>query len=79
MALAQIVRLVQEVQGGRAPVQRLADRVSAVFLPAMIGLAAIAFIGWWVLAGGPPAASSPPWPCLLSPGHARSAWPPRSR
>ncbi len=50
-ALAQIVRLVDEAQGGRAAVQRLADRVAAVFVPAVIVVAA-ATLGVWLLAGG---------------------------
>ena len=46
-ALAQIARLVTEAQSGKAPVQRLADRVSSVFVPVVIGLAA-ATLGFWL-------------------------------
>ncbi|MGB6207995.1 HAD-IC family P-type ATPase, partial [Mycobacterium sp.] len=52
-ALAQIVRLVEQAQGGKAPVQRLADRVSAVFVPAVIGVAAATFAGWTLIAANP--------------------------
>jgi len=52
-ALAQIVRLVEQAQGGKAPVQRLADRVSAVFVPAVIGVAALTFAGWTLVAANP--------------------------
>lgn len=52
-ALAQIVRLVEQAQGGKAPVQRLADRVSAVFVPAVLGVAALTFVGWALLAANP--------------------------
>jgi Cu+-exporting ATPase len=45
-ALAQIARLVENAQSGKAPVQRLADRVSAVFVPAVIGVAAATAAGW---------------------------------
>jgi cation-transporting ATPase V len=52
-ALAQIVRLVEQAQGGKAPVQRLADRVSAVFVPAVIGVAIATFAGWTLIAANP--------------------------
>ena len=49
-ALAQIARLVTEAQSGKAPVQRLADRVSGIFVPIVIGLA-VATLGFWLGAG----------------------------
>jgi Cu+-exporting ATPase len=48
-ALAQIIRLVQEAQGSKAPIQRLADQVSAIFVPAVLALAALTFVGWYFL------------------------------
>jgi P-type Cu+ transporter len=51
--LAQIVRMVQEAQGSRAPIQRLADAVSARFVPLVIILAALTF-GVWLAVGPPP-------------------------
>ncbi len=46
--LAQIMRLVEEAQGSTAPVQRLADRVSAVFVPVALGIAALTLVAWLV-------------------------------
>ena len=50
--LAQIARLVEDAQSGKAPVQRLADRISAVFVPIVIALA-VATLGFWLGAGEP--------------------------
>ncbi|HMQ32208.1 MAG TPA: heavy metal translocating P-type ATPase [Chloroflexaceae bacterium] len=50
-ALAQIVRLVQEAQGSRAPVQRLVDRVASVFVPVVIVIALLTFLAWLFLGG----------------------------
>ena len=48
-ALAQIIRLVEDAQGSKAPIQKLADQVSAVFVPVVIGIAAVTFIVWYFL------------------------------
>jgi Cu+-exporting ATPase len=49
--LAQIIQMVQEAQGSKAPIQALADRVAAIFVPAIIALAVIVFCIWWVTTG----------------------------
>jgi len=49
--LARIIRVVQEAQGSKAPIQRLADRVAAVFVPVVLGVAVISFLGWFILTG----------------------------
>jgi Cu+-exporting ATPase len=49
--LAQITRMVEQAQGSRAPMERLADRASAIFIPAVLGLAVVTFAGWMVASG----------------------------
>ena len=49
--LAGIIRLVEEAQGSKAPVQRLADKVAAIFVPVVTVIALLTFIAWWALAG----------------------------
>jgi Cu+-exporting ATPase len=49
--LAQIVRLVQDAQADKAPIQRFADRVSAVFVPVVVSLAMLTFAGWFLFSG----------------------------
>jgi Cu+-exporting ATPase len=46
-ALAQIVRLVEDAQGSKAPIQKMADQVSAIFVPAVIGIASLTFLAWY--------------------------------
>jgi Cu+-exporting ATPase len=49
--LSQIIKLVQDAQGSKAPIQRLADKVSSIFVPTVVAIAIIAFIIWYVLIG----------------------------
>jgi Cu+-exporting ATPase len=54
-ALAQIIRLVEDAQSSKAPIQKLADQVSAIFVPAVLGIAALTFLAWFFLAPVNPA------------------------
>jgi Cu+-exporting ATPase len=54
-ALAQIIRLVEDAQGSKAPIQKLADQVSAWFVPAVIGMATVTFLVWYFVVPQPPA------------------------
>jgi Cu+-exporting ATPase len=51
--LAQIIRMVQEAQAGKPPIQRLADRIAGVFVPVVIGIAILTFILWLVFGPSP--------------------------
>ena len=51
-ALAQIIKLVEQAQGSRAPIQRIVDQVSAYFVPAVIGLAVLVFVIWLLSGAG---------------------------
>ncbi len=54
--LAQIVRLMRDAQGSRAPIQRLADRIAAVFVPVVLSIAVATFAAWFVLSDAAPVA-----------------------
>lgn len=51
-ALAHIIRMVQEAQGSKAPVQRIVDKAASVFVPVVIGIAIITFMAWYLIGGG---------------------------
>lgn len=50
-ALAHIIRMVQEAQGSKAPVQRIVDKAALVFVPVVTGLALATFLLWWLIGG----------------------------
>ena len=54
--LARIVRMVEGAQASKAPIQRLVDQVSAVFVPCVLAIALLVFAGWWFWGGSVPAA-----------------------
>jgi Cu+-exporting ATPase len=54
--LAQIARMVDQAQSSRAPMERLADRASAIFVPVVLALAAVTFAAWWIAAHSLPLA-----------------------
>jgi Cu+-exporting ATPase len=50
-ALAQIIRLIEEAQGSKAPIQGFADRIAAIFVPTVIGIAILTFLVWYFILG----------------------------
>jgi P-type Cu+ transporter len=50
--LARVIRLVESAQAAKAPIQRTVDRVSAVFVPVVLGVALVTFAGWWLAGAG---------------------------
>ena len=49
--LAHIIRMVQEAQGSKAPVQRIVDKAALVFVPVVAGIALVTFLAWWIIGG----------------------------
>ena len=49
--LAQIIRMVEDAQGSKAPVQKLVDRIAGIFVPVVIGIALLSFVAWLILGG----------------------------
>lgn len=49
--ISRIIRMVQGAQASKAPVQQMVDKISAVFVPVVVGLALSAFLGWWLVGG----------------------------
>lgn len=77
-ALAQMGRLVSEAQAGKAPIARLADRISAVFVPVVLAIALLTFALWLMFDGGLQSAFTAAVAVLLiASARAPWAWPPR--
>ena len=73
-ALAGIIRLVQEAQGTKAPIQAVADRVAAVFVPTVLALALLTFTVWWTASGEFVAAMIRTVGTNTAAGTRRSSW-----
>lgn len=50
-ALSQIIKIVESAQGSKAPIQRLADKISNIFVPIVVGIAVVTFMLWWLIGG----------------------------
>lgn len=51
--LSRIIRMVEDAQASKAPVQHLVDKISAVFVPVVVGIAVVTFLIWWLVVGSP--------------------------
>jgi Cu+-exporting ATPase len=78
--LARIVKLVADAQSNKAPIQKLADRISGIFVPVVLGIALLTALGWHLATGDVYQSIIPAvavlviaCPCSLGPGLARSA------
>ena len=71
--LARMARLVEEAQIGDTPIQRLVDRISAIFVPVILAVAVATFLVWWLALAIPRAGLPRRSPCWSSPAPARSA------
>ena len=60
--LAHLIRMVEQAQAGKANIQRLADRICAVFVPAVLTCSALTLAGWLWPAAPRATPSAPPWP-----------------
>ena len=49
--IARIIKLVEDAQGSKAPIQKLADKIASVFVPVVIGIAAVTFVLWYFVGG----------------------------
>lgn len=49
--LAHIIKMVQEAQGSKAPVQRVVDKVAMIFVPSILGVSVLTFVIWWIIGG----------------------------
>ncbi len=54
--LSRIISIVEEAQGSKAPIQKIADKVAAIFVPAVLGIALLTFLVWWLVVGSLPSA-----------------------
>ena len=50
-ALSQIIKMVEDAQGSKAPIQKIADQVSGIFVPVVVGIAVLTFLGWYLIFG----------------------------
>ena len=77
--LSQIIRMVEDAQGSKAPIQKIADRVSGIFVPVVLGIALVTFLAWWLAVGDLANGIIAQFRCWSSPVRAPSGWRRRRR